>query len=91
MNVNFEKSFFFEESKMSERLCTICQIGEVVEDKRMAGMLCMNCGECFELGAFTEDVAFKEDERGRYKAVGATYNMERGCFTSRYEFLLISF
>jgi len=68
---------------MADRTCGACGYGELLEDKRMAGLLCMQCGECFDLGAFTEEVQFREDERGRYKAMGATYNMERGGFTSR--------
>lgn len=71
-------------------LCHICKKGEVVQDKKMSGMFCTGCGECFELGAFTDDVQYREDERGRFMAVGTTYNVEKG-FVNRYIFCFIHF
>ncbi|KAI2801628.1 transcription factor TFIIIB subunit brf1 [Blomia tropicalis] len=65
-------------------LCHICKKGEVVQDKKMSGMFCTGCGECFELGAFTDDVQYREDERGRFMAVGTTYNVEKGFVNSKF-------
>lgn len=60
------------------KICYLCKKGEIVHDKKMSGLFCTGCGECFELGAFTDEVQFREDERGRYTAIGTTYNVEKG-------------
>ena len=65
------------------KICYLCKKGEIVHDKKMSGMFCTGCGECFELGAFTDEVQYREDDRGRYMAVGTTYNVEKG-FVNRY-------
>ncbi|UXI21333.1 hypothetical protein NH340_JMT07276 [Sarcoptes scabiei] len=50
----------------------------------MSSMFCTGCGECFELGAFTDEVQYREDARGRYMAVGTTYNVEKGFVNSKF-------
>nr|XP_027198387.1 transcription factor IIIB 90 kDa subunit-like isoform X1 [Dermatophagoides pteronyssinus] len=69
---------------MSATICYLCNKGEVVHDKKMSGMFCTGCGECFELGAFTDEVQYREDDRGRYLAIGSTYSVEKGFVNSKF-------
>ncbi|KAH7640468.1 transcription factor iiib 90 kda subunit-like protein [Dermatophagoides farinae] len=69
---------------MSATICHLCNKGEIVHDKKMSAMFCTGCGECFELGAFTDEIQYREDDRGRYSAVGSTYSVEKGFVNSKF-------
>lgn len=66
-------------------ICYLCNKGEIIPDKKLSGRFCTGCGECFDIGAFTDEVQYREDDRGRYTAVGNTYNVDKG-FVNRYFF-----
>lgn len=64
-------------------ICYLCNKGEIIPDKKLSGRFCTGCGEIFDIGAFTDEVQYREDDRGRYTAVGNTYNVDKG-FVNRY-------
>ncbi|KAH9402041.1 transcription factor TFIIIB subunit brf1 [Tyrophagus putrescentiae] len=65
-------------------ICYLCNKGEIIPDKKLSGRFCTGCGECFDIGAFTDEIQYREDDRGRYTAVGNTYNVDKGFVNSKF-------
>lgn len=68
------------------QLCYLCKNGEIVVDKKMSSSYCTGCGECFDLGAFTDEVQFREDDKGRFTSVGTAFHVDKG-FVNWYVFV----